>query len=177
MSKAIAVPDELVASRIYTVRGQKVMLDEDLAKFYGMNTKQLNQQVKRNPENFPKDFMFALTTREMAGLRSQFVTSNTGRGGRRHTTNAFTEHGVLMLSSVLNSQRAIQVNIHIMRVFVKMNHMLLADKDLARKLDRMESRVDGHDQAIDALFDQVQLLGEQKTQPRKRLGYRGGDDV
>lgn len=169
-------PDDFIASRIFTVRGIKVMLDEDLAELYRVTTSRLNEQVKRNLERFPKEFMFKLTSRELAHLMSQFATSRSW-GGRRKAVTAFTEYGVLMLSSVLNSDRAIQVNIRIVQVFVKMNRLLLADKDLARKLDRMETKVGQHDEAIDALFDQVSLLGDQKAQPRKRLGYRGGDDV
>lgn len=114
-------------TKIYLIRGEKVMLDYDLAELYGIPTKHLKQQVKRNLNRFPADFMFSLTNQELAGLRSQFVTSNVGRGGNRITPLAFTEHGVAMLSSILNSERAIEVNIFIIRVFVNMRKVLYAD--------------------------------------------------
>lgn len=179
MKTSTTFPDELIAARIHVVRGHKVMLDSDLSQLYEVPTKQLNQQVKRNPERFPKDFMFELTPRELAHLRSQIVTASSEdeHGGRRTLPKAFTEHGVLMLSSVLNSDRAIQVNIHIMRVFVRLNRMIATDADLAVKLQKAEGRLDAQEGAIGQLFEQLQQLGQEKQQPRKRLGYRGGDAV
>ena len=131
-------------------------------------------------ERFPLDFMFRLTDKEMRVLRSQFATTKDPRdprGGRRNQPFAFTEHGILMLSSVLNSDRAVRVIIHIMRVFVRLNRLLSTEKDIARKLDRMEVKVDKHDTVLRVLVKKVKSLGEQKAQPRKRFGYKGGDDV
>lgn len=180
MGEIVELPDTSIAARIHEVRGVKVMLDDDLAALYDVTTKRLNQAVKRNPERFPEDFMFRLTAREMGGLRSQFVTSNPfseRRGGRRYQPFAFTEHGILMLSSVLNSERAVKVNIHIMRTFVRLNRLLSTEKDIARKLDRMERKVDRHDGALRVLVKKVKALGDRKAQPRKRFGFRPGDDV
>ena len=120
------VPLEVVKSRIYLLRGQKVLLDSDLAELYGVETRRLNEQVNRNKARFPEDFMFQLNDQEFAGLMSQFATSKSGRGGRRKLPYAFTEQGVAMLSSVLNSERAVQVNIAIMRAFVQMRELALS---------------------------------------------------
>src|SRR6266498_434189 len=123
------IPVELVERRIYLIRGQKVMLDSDLAELYQVLTKNLNLAVRRNLDRFPEDFMFQLTAEEAESLRLQFATSNVGRGGRRYMPYAFTEHGVAMLSSVLNSPRAVQMNILIIRAFVKLREMLASHKD------------------------------------------------
>ena len=130
------VPAERIASRIYLVRGETVMLDADLADLYGVTTAALNQQVKRNQERFPKDFAFQLSRDEFDSLMSQIVISNAGRGGRRKPPWAFTEQGVAMLSSVLRSKRAAQVNVAIMRTFVKLRRMLATNEALARKVAR-----------------------------------------
>ncbi len=127
MSKEVSIPDEVISSKIYLIRSTKVMLDSDLAELYGVETKVLKQQVKRNIESFPDDFMFVLTKDEFSSLRSQFVTSN--RGGSRYLPMVFSEHGVLMLSRVLKSKRARQVNIRIMRVYSKLREMLLTTID------------------------------------------------
>ena len=176
MSEALAVPDLSITKRIHEVRGVKVMLDVDLAELYGVTTKRLNEQVKRNLGRFAADFMFRLTAKEAVNLKSQFATSSSW-GGRRKSPTAFTEHGILMLSSVLSSDRAVRVNIHIMRVFVRLNRLLSTEKDIARKLDRMEVKVDKHDTVLRVLVKKVKTLGDQKAQPRKRFGYKGGDDV
>src|SRR4030066_1592436 len=128
------IPAEVIERKIYLIRGQKVMLDNDLAKLYKVETRTLIQAVKRNTERFPPDFMFQLTNQEVISLRSQFVISKTGRGGRRYLPYVFTEQGVAMLSSVLNSERAILVNIAIMRAFVKLREILSVNKELAHKL-------------------------------------------
>lgn len=130
-------------SKIYLIRNQKVMLDEDLAELYGVETKKLNQQVSRNPDRFPEDFMFKLTGDEFENLKSQFVTSSWG--GRRKLPNAFTEHGVLMLSSVLNSKQAIQVNIQIMRIYTQIREILLAHKDIFIRVEQFEQKLIRHD--------------------------------
>lgn len=176
MPKALLVPDQTIARKVYLIRGQKVMLDSDLAELYGMLTKELNLRVKRNASRFPKDFMFTLNAGEWEALRFQIETSN-GRGGRRYPPMVFTEHGVLMLSSVLNSDRAIKINIHIMSVFVKMNRLLATDREVRLKMERIEARLGDHGQMIEELFYAVKELLAKKEQPRKRFGYKGGDDV
>ena len=134
------MPVELVERRIYLIRGQKVMLDADLAELYQVETRALIQAVKRNIDRFPEDFMFQLTQEEGESLRSQIVISNVGRGGRRYLPYAFTEHGVGMLSAVLNSDRAVQMSIVIVRAFVRMRELLATHKDLARRIEQLEAR-------------------------------------
>ncbi|MBL8002752.1 MAG: ORF6N domain-containing protein [Flavobacteriales bacterium] len=176
MEEVDLLADEVIAVRIQWVRGQKVMLDADLAALYGVPTKALNQQVRRNQERFPVDFAFELTPDEWSGMRSQLVTSK-GRGGRRYAPLAFTEHGVLMLSSVLNSDRAIAVNIRIVRVFVRMSRLLQNDLELQLRMERMEGRQGRMEEDLGGLFEAVkQLMGEPPGE-RRRLGYRGGDPI
>ncbi|MDX9752230.1 MAG: ORF6N domain-containing protein, partial [Flavobacteriales bacterium] len=177
MEETLLVPDEAIAAQIHWIRGEKVMLDEDLAALYQVPTKRLNEQVRRNMDRFPEDFMFVLDEREWDPLRSQFATSKKGRGGRRYPPMAFTEHGVLMLSSVLNSERAIAVNIRIMRIFVRMNRILMNDRELLLRLERMEDRQDTSDEALARLFEAVRQLMEKPAWDRKRLGFKGGDEV
>ncbi len=136
------VPMEMVEKKIMLVRGQKVMLDKDLAELYGVETKVLIQAVKRNLIRFPSDFAFQLNYQEVTNLRSQFVTSSSW-GGRRYLPFVFTEQGVAMLSSVLNSDRAIEVNVEIMRAFVRLRQLLATHKDLAKKLEELENKYDG----------------------------------
>ena len=133
---------ETIEQKIYLVRGHKVMLDRDLAEMYEVPTRRLNEQVKRNISRFPSDFMFQLSSEEADNLRSQFATSSPGHGGRRYLPYVFTEQGVAMLSSVLNSERAVQVNIAIMRTFVKLRQMLASNAELARRLAAMEKKYD-----------------------------------
>ena len=138
------IPADMIEKKIYLIRGQKVMLDRDLAELYGVETRVLNQAVKRNVMRFPADFMFLLNDEEEEALRSQFVTLKKGRGQhRKYPTSVFTEQGVAMLSSVLNSERAVQVNIAIIRTFVKLREMMTSHKDLARKLKELEKKYDG----------------------------------
>lgn len=171
------ISDEHVMSKIYLLRGQKVMLDEDLAELYGVQTKRLNEQVKRNLERFPEDFMFRLTEEEYEFLKSQFATSNWG--GRRKLPYAFTEHGVLMLSSVLNNPTAIQVNIKIMRVYIKIREMILMHKDLLLKLENIEKRmleqdntVHKHEEEIQVIFTALKQLIEPPQERRAAIGYK-----
>lgn len=156
------VPIEQIAASIYVIRGQRVMLDAALAILYGVETKVLNQAVRRNAERFPDDFLFQLTDEESANLRSQIVTSSWG--GRRYTANAFTEQGVAMLSSVLRSKRAIEVNIEIMRTFVRIRHVLAENTDLARKVAQ-------HDQQITILFDHIKKLLAPPPTKKLAIGY------
>ena len=187
MEQELLLPDEVIATRIHWIRGEKVMpllrrrlregaVDSDLAEMYGVKTKELNLKVKRNLGRFPEDFMFRLRDEEWEALRFHFETSK-GRGGRRYPPYAFTEHGVLMLSSVLNSERAIAVNIRIMRVFVRMNRILMQDRELMHRLERMEGRQEAHEEALQELFEAVKQLMEKPAEERRRLGYRGGDPV
>ncbi len=171
MDAELVLPDEAIAARIHWIRGQKVMLDEDLARLYGVVTKELNLKVKRHKDRFPADFMFQLTDDEWSGLRFQVETSK-GRGGRRYPPYGFTEHGVLMLSSVLNSERAIAVNIRIMRVFVRMNRLLQNDLELQVRMERMEGRQDRVDEELVSLFEAVKQLMEAPVDERIRLGFK-----
>ena len=165
------VPSGVIEQRIYLVRGQKVMLDAELAELYGVPTKVLNQAVTRNMERFPEDFMFRLS-REEAGVvyRSQFVTGSQKHRDPRYPPRAFTQEGVAMLSSVLRGKRAVQVNIAIMRAFVRLREMLQTHKDLARKLDEMEQK---YDTQFKVVFDAIRKLMEQPAdKPRKTIGFR-----
>ena len=157
-------------SKIYLVRDQKVMLDEDLAKLYGVETKRLNEQVSRNIDRFPEDFMFKLSEREFGDLKSQNATSSWG--GRRKLPNAFTEHGILMLSSVLNSKQAIRMNIQIMRIYTRIREMLLTHKDMLLRVEYMEKHLMKHDQKIELLFTYLNKFIEKEQKPRTEIGFR-----
>jgi len=163
----MTVPMERVENRILSIRGHRVMLDADLAELYGVPTKRLNEAVRRNAARFPEDFMFQLTAREAETLRSQIATSN-GRGGRRYIPYAFTELGVAMLSSVLNSERAVQVNIAIMRAFVRLRELAASHNDVHRRLDEMEGK---SDRQFKVVFDAIRALMEPPVKPRRRIGY------
>ena len=152
------------------IRGQKVMLDRDLADLYGVETRILVQAVKRNAERFPSDFMFKLKQEEFDSLRSQFVISK-GRGGRRYLPYAFTEQGIAMLSSVLRSKRTVQVNIAIMRVFVRLREMLATHKELARKLAELEQHLEGHDQQIQTIFEAIRQLMSPTERSKTKIGF------
>jgi hypothetical protein len=166
---------EGITRAILVLRGHRVLLDDVLAELYGVETKVLIQAVKRNRARLPVDFMFQLTTSEWAGLRSQIVTSKPRRGGRRYAPYAFTEQGVAMLSSVLGSERAIAVNIQIMRAFVRMRELLISNRELAQKLDQLEARLEkklaSHDEAIAAILSAIRELMN-LTPPRRRgIGF------
>jgi leucyl aminopeptidase len=158
-----------VEKSILVIRGERVMLDEDLAKLYGVLPKVLNQAVKRNIERFPEDFMFRLTREEWDSLRSQIVTLNAGRGaGRKYAPYVFTEQGVAMLSSVLRSKQAIAVNIEIMRAFVQLRAMLLTNEQLARRVNALEKR---HDAQFKVVFDAIRELMAPPEKPKRRIGF------
>jgi hypothetical protein len=163
---------QIIERRIYLIRGQKVMIDVDLAELYDVPTKRLNEQVRRNSKRFPQDFMFRLTEEEAENLRSQFATSRSGHGGRRTLPYAFTEQGVAMLSSVLNSERAIEVNITIMRAFVKLRQMLESNEELNRKFAAVIRKLSTHDKYFKVVFDELKKLTEQPTPPRKQIGFK-----
>ena len=189
---AVSPPDTAISDRIHMIRGQKVMLDRDLAELYGVEVKRLKQAVRRNMDRFPEDFMFELTLEEAEVSRSQFVTLNQGQWGDtigpegvsrwqfatlkqgqnvKYAPFAFTEHGILMLANVLRSERAIAVSIHIIRVFARMREALLSNRDVLQKLEQLEARVGGHDEEIQALFDHLTAMVSPAEQ-RKAIGFR-----
>ena len=164
------IPQEIVENKIYLIRGHKVMIDSDLASLYGVRTKNLNKAVKRNIERFPDDFMLKLSSDEFKSLRFHSGTSNKGRGGRRYLPLVFTEQGVAMLSSILQSKRAIQVNIAIMRVFVRLKQILSTHKDLSHKLDELERKTEKHDSEIRTIFEAIRQLMAPPPLPKQLLG-------
>jgi hypothetical protein len=166
------VPIKAIVSRILVLRGQRLMLDADLAELYGVPTKVLVQAVKRNVERFLSDFMFRLTDQEFAALRSQTVTTKPGRGGRRTAPYAFTEQGVAMLSSVLNSPQAVQVNIGIVRAFVRLREALASNRELAAKFEELARKVDTHDRAIAGLLRTLrELMNPPPASPKRPIGF------
>jgi phage regulator Rha-like protein len=165
--KYAIIPIERIENLIFLIRNQKVILSIDLAELYGVEPRVLVQAVKRNIKRFPDDFMFQLTNQEFANLKSQFVTSSWG-GLRRSMPYAFTEQGVAMLSSVLNSERAVQVNIAIMRAFVKLREMIASHKDLAKQLNALEKKYDAQFKVV---FDAIRELMTPPGKPRRRIGY------
>jgi hypothetical protein len=161
------VPVEHIERLIHLARGEKVLLDADLARLYGVETKALNRAVKRNRSRFPQDFMFQLTAEEAVILKCQIGTSISRYGGRRYLPYAFTEQGVAMLSSVLRSERAVCVNVAIMRAFVSLRRMLAGNEALARKLAELERKIEGDDTSIRTLFDAIRELATPPTKPRR----------
>ncbi len=168
-SKLEFVPSSLIENRIFLIRGHKVMLDFHLAELYGVEAKMLKRAVRRNVDRFPQDFMFELTDEEYGILRSQFGTSSWG--GRRYPPYAFTEQCVAMLSSVLYSRRAVHVNIHIMRAFVKLREILSAHHELASKLKQLETKVEKHDEEIQAIFEAIRQLMALPEKPKRPIGF------
>jgi hypothetical protein len=166
------VPVEQIERSIRLARGEKVLLDADLALLYGVTTGALNRAVKRNASRFPADFVFQLTAGEAGILKCQTGASRSGHGGRRRSLPyAFTEQGVAMLSSVLRSERAVQVNVAIMRAFVSLRRMLAGNEALSRKLAELERRLEGHDAAIKSLFDAIRELMAPPAKPRREIGF------
>jgi hypothetical protein len=154
---------------ILVVRSQRVMIDANLAALYGVPTKRLNEQVRRNAERFPADFCFRLSAAEVACLRSQFATSNTGRGGRRFLPFAFTEHGAIMAANVLNSPRAVAMSVHVVRAFVRLRRVLASHRELVRRLDELEARYDGQFKVV---FDALRgLMTPPETKPKRKIGF------
>jgi len=160
------VPQEIIETKIILIRGKKVMLDKNLAQLYGVTTSNLNKAVRRNIERFPEDFMFQLSKEEFENLKFHFGTSSWG--GTRKLPHAFTENGVAMLSSVLNSDRAIKVNIQIMRTFTKLREMLMTHKDLKKKIEAMEKKYDYHFKIV---FDAIKELLEPPVKTKKKIGF------
>ena len=168
MSENFLIPSEKIVSKIYIFRNKKVMLDRDLAELYGVRTMVLNQAVKRNIKRFPEDFMFQLDKKEMENWKSQIVISKSLKMGLRKSPLVFTEQGVAMLSSVLNSDRAINVNIQIIRTFTKIRELLATNEALQRKMVEMERKYDGK---IKEIFDMIGFLFEDKIKPKKKIGF------
>lgn len=173
------ISDEVIMNKIYIFRGSKVMLDRDLADLYEIETKQLKRAVRRNISRFPDDFMFELSPEEFNNLRSQFGTSSWG--GARYVPMAFTEHGVIMLASVLNSERSIQVNIQIVRIFTRMREILTSHKGLLHKLEKIAHKLAEHDDQILVIFEYLKKLEQAKhrileQQNRKRVGFKRMDE-
>ena len=166
--KMIKISIERIEQAIFLIRGQKVLLDADLAQLYGVETKILNKAVKRNLDRFPEDFMFQLTAEEAENLRFQIGTSKKQRGGRRYLPYAFTEQGVAMLSGVLNSPRAVKVNVEIMRAFVRLRQLMATHTDLARKLTALEQK---YDKQFKVVFDAIRALMSPPAKPRKKIGF------
>ena len=181
MSKAlVTIPIERIEQRIYVIRGERVIVDGDLADIYGVTTKVFNQAVKRNIGRFPDDFCFQLTVDELESLRSQIVTSNaevmrsqnatskTGRGGRRYLPYVFTEHGALMAANVLNSPRAVEASVQVVRAFVRMRSMLASNAELSKKIESLEKKYDGQFKAV---FDAIKKLMMPKDKPKGGIGF------
>ncbi len=168
------IPDEIIIDRIYFVRNQKVMIDRDLAILYGIETKVLKQSVKRNIERFPLDFMFEMSKEEFENWRSQIVTSNSEKMGLRYAPYCFTEPGVTMLSCILNSKRAIEVNIKIIRVFTRLKEMVLTHKDILLKLEQMENQVVKNSKEIQMIFSALKQLLNPPQVSRRKVGFKIG---
>ena len=167
------IPVERIERVIILIRGEKVMLDSDLAEIYGVETKALNQAVKRNVSRFPADFRFRLTAKEVQLLRSQIVTSNEGRGGRRYLPYVFTEHGALMLANVLNSERATQTSVQVVRAFVRLRQLLSSNVELAQKLKALEKKYDAQFKVV---FDAIRQLMSPAESKRKEIGFHVNHD-
>lgn len=173
----IILADEVIMTKIYVLRGRKIMLDRDLAELYGVETKVLKQAVRRNTERFPEDFMFEMNKEEFENWRSQFVTSKEGdKKGLRYAPFCFTEQGVTMLSCILNSKRAITINIQIIRIFAKLREMIIAHKDILLKLQQLEKKVASHDENIQMIFGALRKLLNPPQAPRRRIGFRRNDE-
>ena len=170
----VAVPEEIIMNKIYLVRNQKVMLDRDLAELYGVETRVLKQAVKRNLARFPEDFMFEMTKNEFLNWRSQFVTSNSDKMGLRHAPFCFTEQGVTMLACVLNSQRAIQLNIQIVRIFTKIREVLTDNLSVKLEIEEIKKKLENQDKNIELVFSYLDELIEKQENPlpRKQIGYK-----
>jgi cell division septum initiation protein DivIVA len=176
MNKATSSPvaelsPQVLAGRILVIRGQRVVLDSDLAQLYEVETKRFNEQIRRNLARFPSDFMFQLTDEEFESLRSQIATSNKGRGGRRYLPFAFTEHGAIMAASVLNSERAVQMSVYVVRAFVQLRELMVDHKVLADKLDALERRVSHHDHSLVTLIDAIRSLTAQPKPVKRPIGF------
>ena len=171
MSKSQAALTPPVESKILALRGHKVILDNDLAELYGVPVKRLNEQVKRNHQRFPADFMFQINAGELESLRSQNATSKPSRGGRRYAPYAFTEHGAIMAATVLNSERAVEMSVFVVRAFVRLRGMLATNEKLASKIDELEHRLDIHDESIQDLLEAIRQLMLPEPATGRKIGF------
>ena len=170
MSKKITIPDELIINKIYVIRGQKVMLDRDLAELYDVETRRLKEQVRRNINRFPEEFMFELTKEELEEWRNEYASSNRDVMGIRIAPFVFTEYGILMLSSVLNSEKAVQMNIQILRTFVQLRKLANNYEEILAKIKRMESQ---YNEQFGEIYEALQrLMSKPERSPRKQIGYK-----
>lgn len=176
MDKTAITLAKRVGAKILVLRNQKVILDTDLADLYGVSVKRLNEQIKRNPKRFPPDFLFTLTQPEFENLRSQSATSSATHGGRRYLPNAFTEHGAIMAASVLNSKRAIEMSIFVVRAFVQMRQAMAMNQQVVSKLAELESRLDIHDGEIQGLVEAIRELVEPLPASDRRIGFEAPSD-
>jgi len=177
MNTSALVLTSKVGSKILVLRNQKVILDSDLAELYGVSVKRLNEQIKRNPKRFPADFVFSLTRPEYENLKSQNATSSTKHGGRRYLPHAFSEHGAIMAATVLNSKRAIEMSVFVVRAFVRMREAILDNQRIAAKLDELENRLDSHDGSIEELVEAIRELIAPLPANNRRIGFElPGDD-
>lgn len=174
--KQLQIADEAVMNKIYLVREQKIMIDRDLAELFGVETKRLKETVRRNISRFPKDFMFQMNEAEFEILRTQFASSKESRGGIRYMPMAFTEQGVTMLSCVLNSKRAIAVNIQVIRIFTRMREMLLTHKDILLQLEKIEQKLGRHDEQIERIFLYLKQLLHPPQPERQKIGFRRNNE-
>ncbi len=165
------LPSDRIESLILSIRGQRIIVDSDLARLYGVTTSRLNEQVRRNPDRFPGDFMFRLTQQEFTALISQYATSK-GRGGRRKLPNVFTEHGAIMAANVLNSGRAIEMSVYVVRAFVRLRQIVAVNREMADKLAELERKVAGHHEAIRSLVRTIRQLMAPQEKPRRSIGFR-----
>ena len=177
MNKTAIILAKRVGSKILVLRNQKVILDTDLAELYGVPVKRLNEQVKRNPDRFPPDFLFTLTPEEDEDLKSQNATSSSSHGGRRYLPHAFTEHGAIMAASVLNSKRAVEMSIFVVRAFVQMRQALVVNQHVVSKLSELEARLDGHDAELQELVGAIQELLSPLPANNRRIGFEAPSDA
>lgn len=175
-SRLSLISTEQIQKHILLIRNQRVMLDSDLAKLYGVSTKRLNEQFKRNSRRFPEDFSFRLNRDEFEALRSQFATSKLGSGGRRYLPYCFTEHGAVMLANVLNSKRAIVMSIYVVRAFIRLREFLAKHKEITLKLQELENRISVHDRSIKELFEAIRQLIAPPVVKSRKIGFRTGSD-
>jgi ORF6N domain len=169
--KPTAMPLDEIAQRIHLIRGKRVILDADLAAFYGETTKRFNQQVTPNAGRFPVDFMFQLDNEESVSLRLQIATSNNGRGGRRYIPRVFTEHGAIMAATLLNSPRAIEISVHVVRAFVELRALVATNRELSNKLFQLDRKVSQHDKSIAELIDSMQKILSPAGPPKRPIGF------
>ena len=177
MNSSALVLAKKVGSKILVLRDQKVILDTDLAELYGVSVKRLNEQIKRNPKRFPPDFSFTITRAEYDNLRSQNATSNSAHGGRRYLPHAFTEHGAIMAASVLNSNRAVEMSIFVVRAFVQMRQAIARNQHIVSKLGELEARLDTHDGEIQELMEAIRELIAPLPANNRRIGFEAPPDA